>query len=148
MSKLWGHQNVPWGPASQCVVVEFTVLDPKHCRYPNSKTWGGFSSEESLCCCSWALICDNLGLHPVQTGRQTGGRQKKRLRQWCTYWWFQAVCVRCVFNAPFARECAACLDVPRVCRDCVECERLGDLRRRHGTFHILFVGQNKNGRLL
>lgn len=57
---------------------EFTGLDPKPCRHPNSKTWGGFSSEESLCCCSWALICDNPGLHPVQTGRQTGGRQKKK----------------------------------------------------------------------
>lgn len=131
----------------QHVVVEFTVLDPRHCRYPNSKTWGGFSWEESLCCCSWALACDNLGLHPVQAGRQTGGRQKKRLRQ-RRLQAEERVCARCVFNAPFTRECAACLDVPRVCRDGVECERLGDLRRRHGTFLILFVGQNKNGRLL
>lgn len=84
---------------------EFTGLDPKPCRYPNSKTWGGFSSEESLCLCSGALICDNPRLHPVQTGRQTGGRQKKRLRQR----WFQAeerVCEVCVQRTlrPWARS--------------------------------------------
>lgn len=56
--------------------------------------------------------------------------------------------MRCVFNIPFSCQGAARLDMPRVCRDGVECERLGDLRRRHGTFHILFVGQNKNGRVL
>lgn len=56
--------------------------------------------------------------------------------------------MRCVFNSPFPRQCAAALDVPRVRRDGVERETLGDLRRRHGTFHILFIGQNENGRLL
>lgn len=57
-------------------------------------------------------------------------------------------CVSCVFNSPFSCQCAAALHVPRVCCDGVERETLGDLHRRHGTFHILFVGQNENGRLL
>lgn len=35
-----------------------------------------------------------------------------------------------------------------MCGDGVEREALGDLRRRQGTFHVLFVGQNKDGRLL
>lgn len=50
-------------------------------------------------------------------------------------------------DSPFSRQRAAGLDVPRVRGDGVEREALGDLRRRHGTFHVLFVGQNEDGRL-
>lgn len=32
--------------------------------------------------------------------------------------------------------------------DGVEREALGDLRRRHGSLYVLFVGQNKNGCVL
>ncbi len=38
--------------------------------------------------------------------------------------------------------------MPGVCCDGVECEELGDLCRRHGALHVLFVGQNKNGCVL
>lgn len=57
-------------------------------------------------------------------------------------------CVRCVFNSPFPCQCAAGLDMPWVCCDGVECETMGNLCCRHGTFHILLVSQNENGRLL
>lgn len=51
-------------------------------------------------------------------------------------------------DSPFSSQSAAGLNVPRVRCDGVEREALGDLRRRHGALHILFVSQNQDGCLL
>lgn len=49
-----------------------------------------------------------------------------------------------MWDSPFSCESTTCLDVPRVRCDGVEREALGDLHRRHGSLHVLFVGQNEN----
>lgn len=38
--------------------------------------------------------------------------------------------------------------MPGVGHDGVQRQALGDLRRRHGALHVLFVGQNENGCVL
>lgn len=47
-------------------------------------------------------------------------------------------------DSPFSGESAAGLYVPRVPGNGVERKELGDLPRRHGALHVLFVGQNEN----
>lgn len=54
------------------------------------------------------------------------------------------VCV-CVCDSPFTCQGAAGLDVPWVSFDGVERQALGDLGRRHRTFHVLFVGEDEDG---
>lgn len=51
-------------------------------------------------------------------------------------------------DSPFSSESTACLDMPRMLGNGVECKKLRDLPCRHGTLHVLFVGQNENRRIL
>lgn len=115
---------------------------------------GRFSSGESWCCCVFSSSLQQPGpssspdwqVNWRQREEGTGGSYVSGVDS--PVMPDRGECVRCVFNSPFSRQRAAGLDVPWVCCNGVECETLGDLCRRHGTFHILFVGQNQNGRLL
>lgn len=132
----------------------FNGFGPKHCSCPNSSMKGWFSSGESWCCCMfssslqqpWPSSSPDWQVNWKHREEGTGGSYVSGVDS--PVMPERGECVRCVFNSPFSRQCAAGLDVPWMCRDGVECETLGDLRRRHGTFHILFVGQNQNGCLL